>query len=74
MTPISKLTIEGIPTQVINFTKAYSHLAGLDEEQFWRREVAGIVDGLLQILTEHNLDQIRKYWSLDEAIADLKIQ
>jgi hypothetical protein len=70
MPPMSKLVIEGIPTQAVNFCKAYCHMAGVDEEQFWRREVAGIIESYLALLAEHNPEVIRNHWSLDEAITD----
>jgi len=73
--PNMKLTIDGIPAQVINFTKAYCHLAGLDEETFWRREIADVVDRLLQTLPDDSLDpdHIRRAWILDEAVDELKL-
>ena len=69
-----KLTVDGIPAQVINFAKAYRYLFRLDEEEFWRREIAGVVDGLLQILPDDSADpdHIRKCWILDEATEQLR--
>ncbi len=72
MPHIVKLTVDGIPFQIVNFAKAYSRLVGLDEEEFWRREIAGVIDGVLQLLEEHNVEHIRKSWILNEGIRELK--
>jgi len=69
---IEKLVIEGVPSQAINFVKAYCNLTGQNLEEYWRKEVASTVNSLLDLLAEHQPGEIRRRWFLDDAFTELK--
>ena len=70
---MTKLVIGGVPSQVINFVKLYCRLTGQDEEEYWRRTIAGDVDCLADIVgAEASEEDVRRAWFLDEAIESLR--
>jgi hypothetical protein len=71
---MTKLVIESVPDQAINFVKEFCKFTGQDEEEFWRQAVACEIDGLVDIIAPAlgNKEDIRGTWDLDEAIKSLK--
>ena len=70
---MTKLVIGGVPSQVINFVKLYCRLTGQDEEEYWRRTIAGDVDNLANIVgAEASEEDVRIAWFLDDAIKSLR--
>ena len=74
--PNLKLTIDGVPAQIINFVELHARLTGRTSEQAWREIIASEADTLMNTVAasaqieEHRL---RKIWSMNEAIEYLRL-
>jgi hypothetical protein len=70
---MTKLVIESVPAQAVNFVKAFCQLIGDDEQEFWRRVVAGTIDHLADnIAPEFRASVgICRTWDLEEAMKSL---